>query len=52
VTIAIGACLGGGDAFDRAVAEFAEAYADQKDRDHQALADAVTSRSVTARTDR
>jgi hypothetical protein len=49
--IAIGAYLGGGDAFDRAVAEFAEAYADQNDRDHQALADAVTSGSVTARTD-
>ena len=33
--------LGKSDAFDVAVAQFARAYADQVERDHQALADAV-----------
>ncbi len=36
--IAIAAYLGGGDAFDRAMASFAEAYADQNERDYAALA--------------
>ena len=31
------AYLGGGDAFDRALAAFAESYADQNERDYQAL---------------
>ncbi|MFD9356868.1 DUF2252 domain-containing protein [Streptomyces sp. NPDC060031] len=39
--IAIAAYLGRSDAFDRAVATFAEAYADQNERDHQSLVDAV-----------
>ncbi|MFE0648023.1 DUF2252 domain-containing protein [Streptomyces sp. NPDC059534] len=39
--IAIAAYLGGGDSFDRALATFAELYADQNERDHQALVDAV-----------
>ena len=39
--IAIGAYLGSGDTFDRAIAAFAEAYADQNDRDHKALSDAA-----------
>ncbi|MEU2832582.1 DUF2252 domain-containing protein [Streptomyces lavendulae] len=39
--IAIAAYLGGGDAFDRALVTFAEAYADQNERDHRALLDAV-----------
>ncbi|MFJ9932869.1 DUF2252 domain-containing protein [Streptomyces virginiae] len=39
--VAIAAYLGRGDVFDRALAEFAEAYADQNERDHQALVDAV-----------
>ncbi|MFD9320219.1 DUF2252 domain-containing protein [Streptomyces sp. NPDC060053] len=39
--IAIAAYLGRGDSFDRALATFAEAYADQNERDHQALIDAV-----------
>ncbi|MFE7652273.1 DUF2252 domain-containing protein [Streptomyces bottropensis] len=39
--IAIAAYLGSGDSFDRALATFAEAYADQNERDHQALVDAV-----------
>ncbi|MDQ1065899.1 DUF2252 domain-containing protein [Streptomyces canus] len=39
--IGIAAYLGGGDSFDRALATFAERYADQNERDHQALVDAV-----------
>ncbi len=39
--IAIGAYLGKGDAFDRAMAEFAEAYAEQSERDYAALRDAA-----------
>jgi hypothetical protein len=46
--IAIAAYLGGGDAFDRALAEFAEAYADQNDADHRALLDAVAAGRVRA----
>ncbi len=47
--IAIAAYLGGGDVFDRALARFAERYADQNERDHQALVDAVHTGRVTAR---
>ena len=46
--IAIAAYLGGGDVFDRAVARFAEKYADQNERDHRALVDAVHTGRVTA----
>jgi uncharacterized protein (DUF2252 family) len=46
--IAIAAYLGGSDVFDRAITQFASAYADQNERDHQALVDAVTSGRVTA----
>ncbi len=35
--IAIAAYLGKGDTFDRAIAEFADAYADQNERDYEAL---------------
>jgi hypothetical protein len=48
--IAIAAYLGSGDVFDQALAEFAEAYADQNDRDYRALRDAVDSGRVTAQT--
>ena len=41
--IAIGAYLGGGDSFDRAICDFAEAYADQSERDHAALVAAIDS---------
>ncbi|MET9296987.1 DUF2252 domain-containing protein [Streptomyces sp. NPDC003077] len=47
--IAIAAYLGRSDAFDRALARFAESYADQNERDHQALADAVREGRVTAK---
>ncbi|MCX5395409.1 DUF2252 domain-containing protein [Streptomyces sp. NBC_00102] len=39
--IAIAGYLGRGDAFDRALAVFAEAYADRNERDHEALVAAV-----------
>ncbi|CAM5256900.1 hypothetical protein SALBM135S_01601 [Streptomyces alboniger] len=46
--IAIAAYLGRSDTFDKAVVRFAEAYADQNDRDHGALAAAVRNGRVTA----
>ncbi|MCT9081201.1 DUF2252 domain-containing protein [Streptomyces fulvoviolaceus] len=46
--IAIAAYLGAGDAFDRALTIFAERYADQNERDHQALTDAVHTGRVAA----
>jgi hypothetical protein len=48
--IAIAAYLGGSDKFDQAIADFAETYADQNERDHAALADAVASGRVQAQT--
>ena len=42
--VAIAAYLGSGSVFDEAVADFAEAYADQNDRDYAALAAAVGGR--------
>jgi uncharacterized protein (DUF2252 family) len=44
--IAIGSYLGGADSFDRAMAEFAETYADQNERDHAALTAAAASGRV------
>jgi uncharacterized protein (DUF2252 family) len=46
--IAIAAYLGGSDAFDRAIAQFAHFYADQNERDYQSLVDAVKSEQITA----
>jgi len=46
--IAIAAYLGGGPSFDVAVREFAASYADQNERDHQALVDAIASGRITA----
>jgi hypothetical protein len=48
--IAIAAYLGKGDAFDRAIADFSESYADQNERDYDAFAAAVKSGRLTART--
>jgi uncharacterized protein (DUF2252 family) len=48
--IAIAAYLGNGDSFDRAIVEFCKAYAEQNDRDYQALATAVKSGRITAQT--
>ena len=46
--VAIAAYLGRGTTLDRAVAEFAETYADQNERDHAALDEAVRSGRVAA----
>jgi uncharacterized protein (DUF2252 family) len=48
--IAIAAYLGRSAVFDQAIAAFAAAYADQNERDHQALAAAVAAGRVTAST--
>jgi uncharacterized protein (DUF2252 family) len=48
--IAIAAYLGNGDVFDRAMADFSSAYADQNERDYQALVDAVNAGRVVAQT--
>ena len=48
--LALAAYLGSGDVFDRALADFAEAYADQNERDYAALADAVKAGDVAAET--
>jgi uncharacterized protein (DUF2252 family) len=42
--------LGAGDAFDSAVADFAEAYADQNEKDYHALLNAVKRGRIPART--
>jgi len=46
--IAIAAYLGTSDVFDRAIADFESVYADQNERDHQALADAAKQGRITA----
>jgi uncharacterized protein (DUF2252 family) len=48
--IAIASYLGKGDAFDRAIADFSAAYADQNDKDYQVFAAAVKSGRLTAQT--
>jgi uncharacterized protein (DUF2252 family) len=48
--IAIAAYLGSSDVFDRAIAAFAEDYADQNERDHAALLEAIDSGRVEATT--
>ncbi|XXY47636.1 DUF2252 family protein [Sorangium sp. So ce269] len=48
--IAIAAYLGKADTFDKAIAAFAIAYADQTERDHKALAAAVKNGRIQAET--
>jgi uncharacterized protein (DUF2252 family) len=48
--IAIASYLGKGEAFDRAMADFSAAYADQNERDYAAFAGAVDSGRLAART--
>ncbi len=48
--IAISSYLGSGSSFDRAILSFCEAYAEQNERDYQALAKAVETGRVTAET--
>jgi uncharacterized protein (DUF2252 family) len=49
--IAIAAYLGASDTFDQAIAEFAAAYADQNEKDHDALVAAAASGRITAERD-
>jgi uncharacterized protein (DUF2252 family) len=49
--IAIAAYLGSSDAFDRAIGEFAAAYADQNERDYQELLTAVSAGRVHVESD-
>ncbi|MCU1666385.1 MAG: uncharacterized protein JWR58_6450 [Pseudonocardia sp.] len=46
--VGIASYLGSGSAFDRAVGEFARSYADQNERDHRALVDAIGSGRIEA----
>jgi hypothetical protein len=48
--IAMSAYLGNGDRFDRAMSQFAAAYADQNERDFDALTAAIASGAVRAET--
>ena len=49
--IAIAAYLGASDAFDQAITQFAAAYADQNERDHESLVHAVASGRIIAEPD-
>jgi uncharacterized protein (DUF2252 family) len=49
-SIAIAGYLGSSDVFDRAITTFAQAYADQNERDYAALLDAIASGRVEAQT--
>ncbi len=46
--VAIAAYLGGGDVFDRAITQFALAYADQTNSDHQRMLEAMRSGELQA----
>ena len=48
--LAIAAYLGKSDTFDQAIADFAAAYADQNERDYQALVEAVKTGRLEAQT--
>ena len=49
--VALAAYLGGSAKFDQAIADFAETYADQNERDHAALQDAVKNGKAEASTE-
>ena len=48
--VAIASYLGNGAAFDQAIAEFSESYADQNEKDYEMLVQAVESKKITAET--
>jgi len=48
--LAIASYLGGGDAFDRAIADFSAAYADQNERDYETFEKAVRTGRIAAQT--
>jgi uncharacterized protein (DUF2252 family) len=47
--VAIAACLGGSDAFDRSVTDFSQRYADQNERDYEEFVEAIRSGRLEAR---
>jgi len=47
--IAITACLGGSDAFDRSVTDYSQCYADQNERDYHEFVKAIRSGRLEAR---
>ena len=49
--VAIASCLGTSDTFDRSIADFAAAYADQNERDYVAFVEAVRSGCLVGRSD-
>jgi len=49
--VALAAYLGGSDAFDQTIADFAETYVDQNERDYAALQNAVNDGRAEATTD-
>ena len=49
--IALAAYLGGSGKFDEAIADFAETYADQNERDYAALREAVKDGKVESTTE-
>jgi hypothetical protein len=46
--VAVAAYMGSGSALDRALAKFAQAYADQTERDHEALVAAIGAGRIAA----
>jgi hypothetical protein len=46
--VVIGASIGGGEAFERAIAAFAGSYADQNEHDHASLVAAISSGRIAA----
>ena len=46
--VAIAAYLGSGDRFDRAMTDFADRYADQNERDHEAFVGAIEAGRLEA----
>ena len=48
--MAIASYLGSGDPFDRVIADFADTYADQNERDYAAFKDAVDTGRMIAET--
>lgn len=48
--VALAAYLGGGEAFDRAMTEFAEIYADQNERDYESFVDAAKAGRIQFQT--
>jgi len=48
--VAITGYLGNGDVFDQAISKFAFAYADQTERDHQALVEAIENGQISSET--